>query len=458
MRQTSTLLAALGVGLVVVMAGALALHVPGADTVGTPLRANIFVGVLSVGVLVYLLAVRVVLRAPPSPHALPIVLGFALVMRLALLPSLPFLSSDIYRYVWDGQVQAAGINPYRYIPADPLLAGLRDPQVYPLINRRDYARTIYPPAAEIVFGLVGRVSASVTAMKIAMVGFEIVAVLCLLRLLRLAGLPRERVLIYAWNPLPLWSFACDGHVDAIAVGLLALALLARARHRDGAAGAWLAGAALVKFLPVVVAPAFLRGGTFWRPALAGAAVVVALYLPYLSAGRDIFGFLSTYGGEEGYETGVGYWLLAGIGHLVALPAWSGRLYILCVAALLGGLAWRIARERRAEGSCDTIMLCRDTALLAACTTMAANPHYAWYYPWLALPSVVAPMPAVVWLSAAPVLFYVDPFNDRFWWPSLVFVPVLALAARALWTRRADRPAPVGDAAFAEARARPTSDL
>ena len=34
----------------------------------------------------------------------------------------PFLSSDIYRYVWDGRVQAAGINPYAYVPADAALA------------------------------------------------------------------------------------------------------------------------------------------------------------------------------------------------------------------------------------------------------------------------------------------------------------------------------------------------
>ena len=59
----------------------------------------------------------------------------------------PYLSTDIYRYVWDGRVIAAGINPYRYIPADPHLEGLRDPEIFPQINRANYAPTIYPPAA-----------------------------------------------------------------------------------------------------------------------------------------------------------------------------------------------------------------------------------------------------------------------------------------------------------------------
>lgn len=432
-------LTSLGLVLAALMVGALAIHVPGADTVGSVTRANVFVGVLMGGVAVHLLAVRIVLRWTLPPAALWIVLGIALGMRVALLPSLPFLSSDVYRYVWDGQVQAAGINPYRYVPADPALATLRDPDVYPFINRADYARTIYLPAAQVVFALVGRVTAGVTGMKAAMVGFEVIAAICLLRLLGLAGLPRERILIYAWNPLPLWSFACDGHVDAVAVGLLGLALLARSRHRDGVAGALLAGAALVKMLPVVVAPAFLRGGSFWKPALAGLALIVVLYLPYLSAGWDVFGFLSAYSGEEGYDTGIGYWLVAGLSHLVALPASTGRVYVLCAGLGFCAVALWIARGRVGKGRTDVVVLCRDTAILAALATFAANPHYAWYYAWLALPCVVAPIPAVIWLSSASVLFYVDPFNDRFIWPALVFIPTIALAVRALWRSRSPRP-------------------
>ena len=435
MSRPLVLLAALGTLLAALLVGALALHVPGADTVGSTARANAFVGVLALSVTVYLVAVRLVLRAPLPPAALWIVLAVAVLVRAALLPSLPFLSSDIYRYVWDGQVQAAGINPYRYVPADPALVPLRDPAVYPLVNRAEYARTIYPPAAQAVFALVGQLSATVTGMKAAMLACEAVAVVCLLHLLAGAGLPRERILIYAWNPLAVASFAIDGHVDAIAIGLLAVALLARARHRDGLAGALLAGAALVKFLPVVVAPAFVRGGRLWRPALVGAAVILALYMPYLSAGWNVLGFLPAYGGEEGFDGSGGFWLLAGLSHLVALPPSAGRVYALCAALGLAALALRIARGRPADPAPDVVALCRDTAILAACATAAANPHYAWYYAWLALPCVVAPLASVIWLSAAPVLFYVDPFNERFFWPALVFVPALALALRTAWWGR-----------------------
>ena len=424
-------LAALGIALAAINVGALAIHLPGADTVGSPVRADVFVGVITLGLGIYFLAARSVLRRPLPRSAVWLVIGVAAVMRAALLPQLPFLSSDVYRYVWDGRVQAAGINPYTYIPADPALAHLRDAAVYPLINRKDYARTIYPPAAQLVFAAVGQVSDNVTGMKLAMLGFEALGMLCMLLVLRIADLPPERILIYAWNPLALWSFACDGHVDAVAVGLLGLGLLARARHSHGLAGAVLGAATLVKILPMVVAPAFVRGGRLWRPMLVGAMVIGVLYLPYLAAGGNLFGFAGAYGSEEGFDTGAGYWLLAGLGHLGIPPAGMLRTYLICAALVCAALALWIARGRAREGAPDALALCRDTAILAAVATFAASPHYAWYYPWLALPAVVAPNPAVIWLGSAPVLFLIDPFDDRFLWPSLVFVPAIALAARSL---------------------------
>lgn len=424
-------LVALGILLAAIDIGALAIHVPGADTVGSAVRADVFVGVVTGGLGIYLLAVCLILRERLPRSAVWFVIGIAVLMRAALLPSLPFLSSDIYRYVWDGRVQAAGINPYAYIPADPTLAHLRDEAVYPLINRKDYARTIYPPAAQVVFAAVGQVSDGVTGMKLAMLGFEALGMLCMLLVLRIADLPPERILIYAWNPLALWSFACDGHVDAIAVGLLGLALLARARRRDSLAGAVLGAATLVKFLPMVVAPALVRGGRLWRPMLVGAMVIAILYLPYLAAGKNLFGFFGSYGSEEGFDTGVGYWLLAGLSRLGIAPSDMLRSYLICAGLVLAALALWIARGRTREGASDAVALCRDTAILAAVATFAASPHYAWYYPWLALPAIVAPIPAVIWLGSAPVLFLIDPFDDRFLWPSLVFVPAIALAARSL---------------------------
>lgn len=423
-----TRLALLGGLITALVWGGLALHVAGADNVGSPALTNIFVALLAVAGAAYLLAVRCALAAPPRGRtAFALVVLVAAAIRVPLMPAAPFLSSDVYRYVWDGRVQNAGINPYRYIPADPALARLRDTAIYPRINRAGYARTIYPPTAEMVFAAIARVSDSLLAAKLAMLACEAIGMACATVLLRRAGLPVARLLIYAWNPLGAWAFAENGHVDAIAIGFVGLALLGRTAGRMGWSGVALAGAALTKFIPVVIGPALWRRWG-WRLPAAFLAAVVLLYLPYLAVGWHVLGFLPHYGQEEGLSDGQGVWLLAGLGELFPIGRGVTLAYF-AAAAIALGCFWLILerrpRPRTREG--DIKRVCGDAGLLAAATMAAISPHYPWYFVWLALPACVRPYRCVVWLSVAPLLLYLDPFNERFIWPSLVYVPAIALA-------------------------------
>ena len=84
-----------------------------------------------------------------SGTARAVVLLFALAFRASLAFVPASLSDDLHRYVWDGRVQAAGINPYRYAPADDRLRFLRD-EGWKAINHREI-QTIYPPASEWIF-------------------------------------------------------------------------------------------------------------------------------------------------------------------------------------------------------------------------------------------------------------------------------------------------------------------
>jgi hypothetical protein len=426
----------LGGGIVVLTTAALAWHIPGADTVGTDLRKVGFVATLAIIALLYLLAVHRVLRRPAIHGAIWFVLAAAMLARLPPLLDMPFLSSDVYRYVWDGRVQVAGFNPYSYIPADPALQPLRDTAIYPYINRANYAPTIYPPAAQLVFQAVAWVSQSVLAMKLAMVAFEALAIGAVLAMLRMARLPPERVLIYAWNPLSIWAFAGNGHVDAIAIGFLAVALLARGLKRDTLAGALLGAAVLVKMLPIVVAPALWRGARSWRAVIACVAVIIGLYLCYVGAGWGVFGFLPGYAAEEDLTQGSGIWLLAGLGYLIPPSPLEAKLYAVGVAVGLAALgAWIAFRPRPSlDPARDIVRVCGDAALLAAVVTVAISPHYPWYFAWLAMPCCVRARWSVIYLSVAPVLLYLDPLQERFLWPSLVYLPAAALAVRELRQR------------------------
>ena len=419
-----TRLTACGIALLALTAAALVYLLPWDKAEGLESLRTGMTTIVAASVGVYFLAVWLVLRQPQPRHAIWVVLIVAAAMRLPMLFAPPILSSDIYRYIWDGRVQAAWINPYLYVPVDPALAPLRDAAIYPRINRRDYAHTIYPPAAQAVFAAMGRISQTVFAEKLAMVAFEGLAIFCAIKLLALMRLPTERVLIYAWNPLAVWSFAMDGHVDAIGIGLLAAALLLLARNRDGLAGLLFGAAALVKFLPLAVGPALWRRGGRWRFAGGTAVAIAALYACYANAGWHVLGFLSGYGAEEGLETGNGIWLLAGLGTIIPLPAYASKIYAAVALVILGTMAlWATTRS----DSGDIRAICSRAAALAAVATAIAGPHYHWYFAWLALPAVVAPSRPAIWLSAAPVVLFVNPFEGVFYWASLLYVPAILLA-------------------------------
>jgi hypothetical protein len=442
------MLAALGAVLVASVAAGLALHPPGAASLGSVARANVFVAVLAMAGAAYLGAVAAVLRRPLPHGAVWLVLGVALAMRLAVLAAPPFLSSDVYRYVWDGRMQDAGIDPYRFVPADPALARYRDAAIYPNINRAATARTIYPPFAEAVFAAVARASPTVLAMKAAMIGFELAAMAALVGLLDVARLPRARVLIYAWNPLAVWTLGGNGHVDAIVVGMVALALLTAALRRPALAGVLLGGAVLAKFLPAAIAPALWRRWD-WRLPVACAAVIVALYVPYVvGAHGHVLGYLPGYAAEEGIGRGGGLWLLAGLAEFGPLPRAAVPVYGAVAAVVLLVLAVRAALARRsADPARDAVRMARDAAILAAATIVAISPHYPWYFVWLAVPCCLCPLRSVVWLSVAPLLLYLDPLHERFVWPALLYGPAIVLAVvDARTTLRAPAPAAVGRSA------------
>src|SRR6516165_11129468 len=143
----------------------------------------------------------------------------------------------------ENKLQGAGINPYLYVPVDSRLARLRDDSIYPNINRREYAHTIYPPVAQIFFYVVTRVTQSIPGFKVVLVLLDLVTMGLVSATLRAIGQPAERVIVYAWHPLPIFEFGASGHIDALMICFVALALLARAREKFGLAGFALGAAA-----------------------------------------------------------------------------------------------------------------------------------------------------------------------------------------------------------------------
>jgi hypothetical protein len=396
---------------------------------------QVFVPALAASGLVTIAATRLAANIP-ARTALLVVLGFALAMRLALVGVEPLMSTDLYRYIWDGRVQAAGINPYAHVPADPALAALRDAAIYPHINRADYALTAYPPVAQMFFLAVTRISESMMALRLGMVGCEIAIVALMVALLRRLELPEATVVAYAWHPLAVFEIANNGHVDALMVALMTLGvfLLIRARPVSGAVAVALA--ALVKPYAVLILPAFWRPWD-WRVPLAVVAAILACYLPYLGAGWGVFGFLTAgYLSEEGLSSGEGIWLVALIQVLIGKVPGLTAIYLVIAAGIMGWLALRIAfaPERSPR------QLIADIILLFTAGLFLMSPNYPWYFlalvPFIPL-GAGASTRAVLWaLTLGAFLLYRPiflPHNDLVW-KTLATIPFL-LAIAFAWRRR-----------------------
>jgi alpha-1,6-mannosyltransferase len=379
----------------------------------------------------YALAVAGVLRRPPRSRAsLVLILAAGLVFRLLLWPLPASLSTDAYRYLWDGWLTVSGVSPYRAPPSAPALAALRDAVVFPKLNHADWL-TIYPPGAELLFAAVAwAVPRSLVAWKAVLLGFESVTAAALLGWLRARRRPEAWVLLYAWHPLVVVEFAGSGHLDAVALATSTAALWAAARGREGWAGALVGLGTLVKLYPALLLAAVgaRRRG---RACLAAAVVVGGGYAVYGSEGWAVLGSLGRYLAEEEFNGTLRALLeplLAPLG--VAGPV-TARLLPL---AALGALA--------------AVVLCRPEwaverrALVLVGAYLLATPNlFPWYALWVVPIVAVAPTWPWLHLSCAVALTYLV-FAEPVWripgWVRVVeFGPLAVGLGLAAW--RAARP-------------------
>ena len=357
-------------------------------------------------------------RAAPA-LALWLIFGVAIVLRAYVILFDPLLSSDIYRYVWDCKVQAAGINPYRHIPSDPALASLREGAIFPHINRATTAVTIYPPVAQFFFHIVTRIGENVTVMRLALVGCEAVTVVIIMLFLRRMNQPVTRVVAYLWHPLPLWEIANSGHVDTLMVALMLLGLWI------AVSGQALRGAALIAFSVLVkpyVAPV-LAG--IWRPwdlkmPLVVIAIITLCYLPYLSVGWGVLGFLTQgYLREEGISAGNDLWPLA-LWRLAFGEHHGDVVAYVAIAALIllfAGLA--VARS----GDRPIASRLADINRLLLLTLWLLSPNYPWYF-LVITPFVVLCSSLPNWFVSIAALLLTEQLDWDFYIPRMVTKSIL----------------------------------
>ena len=388
-----------------------------------------------------------------------LVIIFAAAYRGVLVPQRPYLSSDVYRYVWDGRVQAAGMNPYRYVPEAPELVDLRDGTIYPNVNREDRSwLSPYPPVAQIIFFAVARIRPlNVTAFKAAISSFDLITVLLLMLVLARSGLDPARAIIFAWHPLSVFESAHSGHIEAVYITFLVLALFAWSKRRSFLTGASLGLATMVKLYPALLLPVFIvatrqgmnddrtwpdssvvarfsqsiRGLLHKSNIMILAAFVVTIvvaYAPYLSAGGNMFAFLRGYVEEEGFvNNGARYFLLEAFRKVVPIPT---DMFLVVAAVFLVAVAvWWLLRVKL-----DARDVGRGAIALIGTYLMLTTPRYAWYYVWLIPFLCFAPRLGWLYLSSAATLLYLVWYTPLvypgipFWLGAAIFGLAMAMLA------------------------------
>jgi hypothetical protein len=261
---------------------------------------------------------------------LAIIVVFAVLFRGALVGQAPWLSNDVYRYLWDAQLFDRGVNPYLFPPESKALAEYRDAAIYSKMDHKNI-HSVYPPLLQILFWT-GRKTAQIfnlqpfAGLKVIFALIDLGFVFVLFRLLTKMNLDPRWAALYAWHPLPIIEIAGSGHTDGVGALALIFAVFFIWQRQHGFATIFLALGFLVKFIPAFLLPFLLlavwkdRG---FKKAGACAMIFVLLiagsYLPFAAAGEKLISGLMVYSEKWRFNDGFFSLLFSGV-HSI-LPEW-----------------------------------------------------------------------------------------------------------------------------------------
>ncbi len=374
---------------------------------------------IALGWIAFLTAAFLLRKVPVRLAAALILLG-GIGIQIAAVSAPPRQSDDVYRYVWDGRVQAAGVDPYAYVPAAAQLDSLRDSYLWhhgadhclsaafvsahasadlapgcTLINRPSVP-TIYPPVAEAYFLAVHYEPAGDSSTTPIQATTAFVAVLTTVLLLFGLGRLRRDVrmaALWSWCPTVALEAGNSAHVDVVAVGIAAAALLvlatARSRLSTALGGVLLGLAIATKVTPALVVPAVLRR-RWMTVVLAASSAFFVVYVPHvLAVGSKVIGFLPGYLQQEGYENGTRF----GIIGLVL----TGKLALAMAVLILAAAAFAVLQFS------DPDRPWQGAVFMTAAALAVTTPRYQWYA--LLLVMLVALDGRPEWLAFAAGAYY-----------------------------------------------------
>ncbi len=185
-----------------------------------------------------------------------VVFWVGVLLRVLVLFSLPQLSNDIYRFIWDGRLLVAGEDPFALRPGE-WMAMMHPPsginqELHQLIYADNY--TVYPPIHQIVFWLSAKLSTSIEGSIWVLKSVLVLGEIVLLWFLRKASRLHNLFVFYTLSPLVILEISGNGHFEALMVLFLILGLDGLRKKDWRLAGIGLGLAIATKLLPLMLLP------------------------------------------------------------------------------------------------------------------------------------------------------------------------------------------------------------
>jgi hypothetical protein len=331
----------------------------------------VYAGLLLAASVAYMWFAKEVLRHPVDDTLVLVLLAGSLALRATFLAAVPVGSDDVYRYIWDGKVQAAGLNPYLYAPNAPALTFLASDLLPAAVNHPEL-KSVYFPLSQWIFYLSYAAGGEhVWAFKAFLLVAETLTIVAVWRLAPALHVPRSSTLLYALCPLPIFQFAYDAHLDGLGIPLLAFALLYHLRRQRMFSLLLLGASLAVKPVGLVLLPFLVM-----REKSAASRILTAL-LPFVPFVIQFVPYLSSANPFEGLATFSRHWTFNGIAFeaLDAVLADNLVARLVCAALLVAALL--ILLRSRVEEMAQMYYAVLFLLLLSPVV-------HPWYVCWLVL--------------------------------------------------------------------------
>lgn len=212
----------------------------------------------------YLYCIRVRQR-----HTLKTWLWIALALFIIPLFSIPPLSPDTYRFLWDGELVTLGIHPYSYTPNE-LMEGNQ------LVNSSEYMQflydnttdlskknyTIYPTVHQLYFlipaFLTDHFLTSLLILRVMMLGTLIFGVKYFMRILSLFNTSAQNVVLLILNPILIIEVMGNLHFEGIMLSWLLPGIYYIMKKEWLKSSFFWAVAINIKLTPLILLPFLLR--------------------------------------------------------------------------------------------------------------------------------------------------------------------------------------------------------